>query len=240
MGFLDEMRDFWATLRRLGGHWRILGALVVLLGFGGFYLQKKLFPPPQAPVGASVPEAKSPDASTEGKAGAEGKGEGQKEAESPIESVSSQMVDVSARPTLVLKGEAKWEDAEKTIADDLAKLSAAASKAGLAAGGRPLAVFTETNDKGFHFEAMLPIAKAPDGKGKLADGVELGASPAGKALKFEHRGTYDEIDATYEAITAYLDEKGLDTKNLFIEEYLSDLSDAEDAAVEVDIYVFVK
>jgi len=87
---------------------------------------------------------------------------------------------------------------------------------------------------------MLPVEKAPEGKSKLGDGVEFGATPSGKALKFEHRGAYDEIDATYEAITAYLDEKGLDTKNLFIEEYLTDLTDAEDAAVEVDIYVFVK
>jgi effector-binding domain-containing protein len=103
-----------------------------------------------------------------------------------------------------------------------------------------LTVFTDTDDNGFHYEAMLPIAKAPEGKVKLADAVEVGASPAGKALKFEHRGSYDEIDSTYEAITAYLDEKGLDTNNIFIEEYLTNLTDAEDANVDVDIYVFVK
>ena len=150
------------------------------------------------------------------------------------------MVDVAARPALVLKGQAKWDDSVKTLAAALAKVTAAATKAGLAPNGRPLAVFTDTDDNGFHYEAMLPIAKAPDGKIKLADGVEVGASPAGKALKFEHRGSYDEIDATYEAITAYLDEKGLDTNNIFIEEYLTNLTDAEDANVDVDIYVFVK
>ena len=42
-------------------------------------------------------------------------------------------------------------------------------------------------------------------------------------MKFEHRGSYEDIDATYEAITAYLDEKGVEADNLFIEEYLNDV-----------------
>ena len=34
--------------------------------------------------------------------------------------------------------------------------------------------------------------------------------PAGKAMRFQHLGAYADIDATYDAITAYLDEKGID------------------------------
>jgi len=236
MGFFDDLKDFGATLRRLGGHWRFLLALTLLLGFGAFYLQRKLSPPPAPAVATQTPEGKS--AETKGEAP---KDEAQKEPETPpAEPVTSQMVDVPARPALTLKGEAKWDDAEKSIAAAQAKVLAAARKAGLKPNGKPLTVFAETDDKGFKFEAMLPLEKAPEGKAKFPDGVEAGATPTGNALKFEHRGTYDEIDSTYEAITAYLDEKGLDTKNLFIEEYLTDLTDAEDATVEVDIYVFVK
>ncbi len=42
-------------------------------------------------------------------------------------------------------------------------------------------------------------------------------------MRFEHRGAYDDIDATYEAITAYLDEKGIDAQEVFVEEYLNDV-----------------
>ena len=70
--------------------------------------------------------------------------------------------------------------------------------------------------------------------------VTIGQSPGGKAMKFQHRGAYDDIDSTYEAITAYLDEKGLESKNLFAEEYLDQVKTADDAALEVDIYVFLK
>jgi effector-binding domain-containing protein len=36
--------------------------------------------------------------------------------------------------------------------------------------------------------------------------VKIGESPSGKAIKFLHRGAYDDIDSTYDLITAFLDE----------------------------------
>jgi effector-binding domain-containing protein len=233
MSFFDELKDFWATVRRLGAHWRILGALLLLLSFAGFYAQKRLLAPtPPAVTGADKTSGLENRADTEGKAAPE--------AEAPVENLSSQTVDVAARPVLVLKGQAKLDEAAKALAGAIAKLTAAAAKTGLSPAGRPLAVFSETDEENFRYEAMLPIDRAPEGKPKLPDGVEIGTSPSGKALKFEHRGSYDEIEATYQAIAAYLDEKGVEMKDIYVEEYLTDLSDAEDANVNVDIYVFLK
>ncbi len=149
-------------------------------------------------------------------------------------------MELTARPALTLKGEASLDDTQKAISEALGKLNAAAAKAGVKPSGKPIAVFSETSEKAIHFEAMLPLEKAPEGKSKLDGGVEVGATPAGKALKFEHRGPYEDIESTYEAITAFLDEKGLDTKDRFIEEYISDVADSEDEEGEVDIYIFVK
>ena len=68
----------------------------------------------------------------------------------------------------------------------------------------------------------------------------VGQAPAGKALKFVHRGAYDAMDSTYEAITNYLDDKGLEAKDLFIEEYASDpVTTAQDKLV-VNVFVPVK
>jgi effector-binding domain-containing protein len=71
-------------------------------------------------------------------------------------------------------------------------------------------------------------------------GVTAGTSPAGKALKFVHRGSYDAMDSTYEAITNYLDEKQLEAKDLFIEQYMKDpLTTPEDDLV-IEVYVPLK
>ena len=215
---------------------RILGflaALVIVVGAGGFYLSKKLAPSHPAAQGERAPGAES-------KPPTDAKEEPGKGPESPETNLESQTVELAARPALTLRGEAPLDDAQKSIAEAVGKLNAAAAKAGVKASGKPIAVFSETSEKSICFEAMLPLEKAPDGKGKLEGGVEVGATPAGKALKFEHRGPYEDIELTYEAITAFLDEKGLDTKDRFIEEYISDVADSEDEEGEVDIYIFVK
>ena len=83
------------------------------------------------------------------------------------------------------------------------------------------------------------IAEKPESK-DLSDGVKIGDLPAGKAIKFLHRGAYDDIDSTYDLITAFLDEKGLELQNRFVEEYLTDTTEPDDANLEADIYVFIK
>jgi effector-binding domain-containing protein len=153
---------------------------------------------------------------------------------------SAESVDVPARPVALLTGDAEWAEGFKAITTAIAKVQDAVKTAGLKQAGPPFAVFLSTDDANFHFEAMVPLAEKPAGKSDLTEGVKLGESPAGKAIKFLHRGAYDDIDSTYDLITAYLDEKGLEAKNLFIEEYRSDTKESDDAGLEADIYVFLK
>lgn len=148
--------------------------------------------------------------------------------------------DLAARSVLELHGEASWEEGYAKINEAIGKLRAAADKAGLKIAGRPMAIFTDAEDQNFKFDAALPVEAAADVKPTLDKDVAFVQSPSGKALRFEHRGPYDDIDTTYEAITAYMDEKGLDAKNLFIEEYLNDPKDSGDAETQVDIHVFLK
>lgn len=141
---------------------------------------------------------------------------------------------------MVVPGSAKWDAGYKTIMDAIAKARAAVVKARLKQAGRPLAAFVETSDDGFKFEAMIPIEAAPTGTADLGPDVKIGATPSGKAVKFQHRGAYDDVDATYEAITAYLDEKGYEARDVFVEEYLNDPKGSDDSSLAMDIYVFIK
>jgi effector-binding domain-containing protein len=153
---------------------------------------------------------------------------------------SAQAIDVKARPAVVIRGAANWDDGYKAIMGAIAKVRAATLKAGLKEAGRPIASFVDTDDNGFKYEAMIPIEAAPTGAVDLGTEAKLGATPAGKAIKFQHRGAYDDVDSTYEAITAYLDEKGYDAQNVFVEEYLNDPKGSDDTGLALDIYVFIK
>jgi effector-binding domain-containing protein len=71
-------------------------------------------------------------------------------------------------------------------------------------------------------------------------GIKVGKSPAGTALKFVHRGSYDSMDTTYDAITNYLDAKGLDAKDLFVEQYLTDPVTTPEDDLVIEVYVPLK
>ena len=159
---------------------------------------------------------------------------------SPGDASISEMLDVQPRPAAVLSGSASWDDGFKVLTGAFATLNDALAKNGLVAAGRPLAVFTATDDAGFKYQAMLPLAMAPEGKTELTPDIKISETPSGKAIRFQHRAAYDDIDSTYEAITAYLDEKGLESRNLFAEEYLKMTKTSDDPSLEVDIYVFLK
>ena len=160
--------------------------------------------------------------------------------DSSSDGYTPQMVELQARPTVALSGTAEWDEGMRALADAVNTLRKEMGKAGLEPAGHPLAVFVETDDKGFRFEAMIPLAARPDAAPSLPNGMRIATSPTGKTMKFEHRGSYDEIDTTYEAITAYLDEKGLEAQNLFLEEYLNLPRTPDEDGARVDIYVFLK
>jgi effector-binding domain-containing protein len=156
------------------------------------------------------------------------------------DSSAGQSLEMVGHAAAYIEGKTNWNEGFAALMAAHAQIKAELAKAGLAPSGRPITVFTETDDNGFSYRAMVPIDKSPEGKTALSDTVKLGQTPAGKAMKFEHRGSYEDIDSTYEAITAYLDEKGLEAANLFVEEYLNEVKTPDDPNLQVDIYVLLK
>lgn len=149
-----------------------------------------------------------------------------------------EQVTLPSRTVIYLKGHTNWDAAFDTLVDAFKSLNEYFAKQGLKASGPAMTIYTQTDDTGFSFQAALPVAQAPADppKGDIA----VGQAPSGKALKFVHRGAYDAMDSTYEAITNFLDDKGLEAKDLFIEEYASDpVTTAQDKLV-INVYVPVK
>ena len=156
------------------------------------------------------------------------------------EGSTGETVDLPARPFAYIEGKADRDEIYGAILGSLGLVKRDMDKAGLKPAGRPLAVFVESDDSGFRYHAGFPLESAPEDKTSLSDAVKIGQTPSGKAMRFQHIGSYADIDATYDAITAYLDEKGIDAQDSFIEEYVNDVKDPDDPALEVNIYVLLK
>jgi effector-binding domain-containing protein len=149
-----------------------------------------------------------------------------------------EIVNLPERTIVMVAGEATWDKAFETLVASFKTLNQFVEKQGLKPNGPALTIYTSTDDLGFKYQAALPITEAP--KSVPKGDVVLGKAPSGKALKFVHRGSYDAMDTTYEAITNYLDEKRLEAKDLFIEEYNGDPVAADQNKLVVNVFVPIK
>jgi effector-binding domain-containing protein len=144
-------------------------------------------------------------------------------------------VTLAPKTIIFVKGSGTWDTAFETLIEAFKLVHGFLDRQNIKPAGPAMTIYTATDDTGFQYQAAVPIAEAPKNppRGDLA----LGQSPAGKMLKFVHRGSYDAMDETYERITNYLDDKKLEAKDMFIEEYQTDpLSTPEDKLV---VHVFV-
>ena len=170
-------------------------------------------PPAQAPAPSQAPQPKPGDAFGE-------------------------EVTLTARTIVFSKGSANWDSAFDTLVEAFKNVYGALQKQGLKAAGPAMTIYTATDDTGFEYQAGVPVAEEP--KGPLPEGLAVGKSPEGRALKFIHRGSYDAMDSTYEAITNHLDEKRLEAKDLFVEYYVTDPLTTQEDNLVIEVYVPVK
>jgi effector-binding domain-containing protein len=144
---------------------------------------------------------------------------------------------LASKKVVVLKGTANWDSAFDTLMDSFKALTALLDKQSIAHPGNGMIVYTSTDDTGFTYLAELPVDQEPKNLGK---DMSIGKSPEGKALKFVHRGSYDNMDNTYEAITNHLDDKKLEAKDTFIEEYITDPLKTQEDKLVINVYVPLK
>ena len=155
----------------------------------------------------------------------------------PGDPANADEVTLPGKPVAILSGQSTWDDGLQNLKNAFRKIEEELIRAGIAPAGRPLALFVDTEDMGFRYEAMIPIPATPPGRTSLTPEVHFGSTPQGKAFRFVHKDPYEDIDATYETIEAYLEAKGVTVKGAFLEEYVTDLTDAKDPALEVNIFV---
>jgi effector-binding domain-containing protein len=210
-------------------------------------------PTPAAPPAASTPATPAPAPSAtpapvpppaETKSPADPPSAAQAPATPPPPAASIQSADpfgeqitLEPKKVVIVKGTANWDSAFDTLIESFKSLTALLDKQGIKPSGNSMIVYTSTDDTGFTFLAEIPVEQDPK---NLTKDMSIGKSPDGKALKFVHRGSYDNMDNTYEAITNHLDDKKLEAKDTFIEEYITDpLKTAEDKLV-INVYVPLK
>ncbi|MFG1360002.1 GyrI-like domain-containing protein [Xanthobacter pseudotagetidis] len=151
---------------------------------------------------------------------------------------AAEEIELASVPVLIVSGTASWDDAYDALVGAAKAGEAELSRLGLTRAGEVMVVYTESDDRGFAYEVQFPFSgttsQRPSGT------MKLGASQAGKVLRFRHAGTFSDMDNTYEQIFNYLDVKNLTAGDFYIERYRTDLVTAAPEALEIDILVPVQ
>src|ERR1700676_460785 len=226
----------------------LVPAAAISLGLGTALAQS---PPPAAPPAASTPAPTAspapaatatpvpPPAETKSPADIPSEAQTAPPAAAPVQTADpfGEQITLEPKTVVIARGTANWDSAFDTLIESFKSLSALLDKQGIKRAGNPMIVYTATDDTGFTYLAEIPVEQDPK---NLTKDMSMGKSPDGKALKFVHRGSYDNMDNTYEAITNHLDDKKLEAKDTFVEEYITDpLKTAEDKLV-INVHVPLK
>jgi effector-binding domain-containing protein len=149
-----------------------------------------------------------------------------------------QEVTLAERPIVYVAGTGEWDSALETLKESFKTVQDYLDKSGLKASGPAMTIYTAMDDATFNFQAAIPLAAPPESKPPRA--ISVGTSPAGKMLKFVHRGSFENMAQTYDTISHYVDEKQIPTKELLIEEYVADLLTAPADKLVINIFVPLK
>jgi len=89
------------------------------------------------------------------------------------------------------------------------KFGEIAKKMGRNLCGKPFNLYydCEVKEEDADIETCFPVKK-----GKDADGISVRELPGGRCVALIHKGAYDNLGRSYEKITAYINEKGYETK----------------------------
>lgn len=155
-----------------------------------------------------------------------------------------QIVTVEGRSAILTRAKAK--------ASDAAAISAALGAANqkllnygmtheIVPSGAPMAITIAHEATGdWVFDAALPLDGKPDKALPEQDGVKIGDTYGGRAVRLTHKGAYNTLRATYERLHAYTKENSLKEKGVAWEEYVTDPSETPDEEMLTNVYVAIE
>ncbi len=107
---------------------------------------------------------------------------------------------------------------------------------GVHQAGPPLSIHNYADERGFGFDAGIPVDRAPDRPVAEGSAVQIGQSYGGKVVRAVHVGPYDGLSQSYEKARAWLAVHALEPSGRSWEQYVSDPGETPEAQLVTHIY----
>jgi effector-binding domain-containing protein len=142
-----------------------------------------------------------------------------------------ELVDLQARPTLTVRTRTALEQLPHVLGPAWGAVLASAGKAGEAPSDAPFVAYHNWDMQDLDVEIGFTFERTVEGDGE----VSAGEIAEGKAAQCIHVGPYDQLRTTYEALEAWIAERGLRHVGPAYEFYLNDPQDATPAELRTRV-----
>jgi effector-binding domain-containing protein len=137
-----------------------------------------------------------------------------------------QLKEIEKRATVVVRGETTPDKIGEVHGELLHLVSAYLESKGVQPAGPPFGRFFDYTKEHVDMEAGFPVVSPLDGEGR----VQTGELPAGKVAVTWHVGPYTTLSKAYAAMSAWMDEQGLESAGASWEVYWTDPATESDSS----------
>jgi len=137
--------------------------------------------------------------------------------------------EIMEQPTLTIRESAAVATIPERMGQIFSEIIAFMGKKGIAPAGAPFAYWHDMNpesmSKGvFDMECGFPVSTPVEGEGQ----IKASRLPGGKVITAMHIGPYESLAQTYEAVLAWINEKGYKVSEDMWETYLTNPCEVPD------------
>lgn len=137
--------------------------------------------------------------------------------------------EIKEQPTLVIRESTTMASIPSRMGQIFSEIIAFMAESGISPAGAPFSYWhnmnSESMSKGvFDMECGFPVSMPVEGKGQ----IKASKLPGGKVINATHIGPYETLAETYEAIQAWIKEKGYKVGEDMWETYLTNPSEVPD------------
>ncbi len=154
--------------------------------------------------------------------------------------LEAETTESAARPIAYVSGQSGRapEEVQAAFADSYGQVMGFLGKHKLQPGGAPIAINKAwSEEEGYVFDAGMPLSSAPEVELDEDSAVQIGETYAGSALKVTHKGSYAEMEASFDKADAYLAAHGLEQTSPSWTEFVSDPGSTPEEELITHIYI---
>ncbi len=141
------------------------------------------------------------------------------------------IVEVKDQPVLIMRTVTAVEDLPAFLGKAYDAIGQYLNEIGEQPAGMPFAAYHNMDMKALEVEAGFPVSRMLPGKGK----IESGKINGGKFGITLHVGEYDSVSPAYDALTAFVKQKGYTPSGAVYEYYLNDPNENPSVKPETEI-----